>query len=337
MKQRKLLLVSLLAFLLLLSIVTNVGAETVFINIGTASVGGSYYPAGTTIANVLDNNLKIDNVNLVISAQATAGSTENINMMRNSEMEMAVINASVASQAFKGIGLYKDKAYKDIRTITQLWSNPIQMVVTEKSGITSWNELKGHSVSIGQAGSGTEVLSKEMFDALPGISLDDINVEHLGYDQSASAMKNGRIDAAQMSGGLPVASVLDLFVSPIKVKLISFTDEEVIAINSKYPHWKPSIIDANTYMNQEEPVKTVALFTQFVVRGNLDEELVYQFTKAMFENQDQIHESYKGLEEMRLDKAVLGLVAPLHPGAIRYYKEKGIEVPEDLIPPEYKE
>lgn len=337
MSKKRIIVVTLFTLLSICLMFQVVGAETVFINIGTASTGGSYYPAGTTIANVLDKNLKIEGKNLVISAQATAGSTENIDMLRNDEMEMAVMNASVASQAYQGTGLYENSQYKELRTITQLWSNPIQMVVTKKSGIDSWSDLKGHTVSIGQAGSGSEVLSKEQFDALPGISIEDINVEHLGFSQSADAMKNGRIDAAQLSGGIPVSSVLDLFVSPIEVKLLSYTDEEVEAVNAKYPHWQLFIIEADTYSNQKEDAKTVALFTQFTVRGNLDEEVVYQFTKAMFENQEQIHESYKGLAEMTLDRAVMGLVAPLHPGAIRYYKEQGIEVPDNLIPPEYQE
>lgn len=307
--------------------------ETIFLNIGTAAVGGSYYPAGTSLANALNNNLK--SFNIKANGQATGGSTENINMMRDGEMELAVLNSSVGYQAYAGKDVFENNAYNDLRTICQLWTNPIQMVVTKKSGVNTWQDLKGKKVSIGQAGSGSEVLTKEMLDGISGISIEDIKQEFLGFEQSADAMRDGRIDAAQLSGGIPLPSVLDLHSSNIGVKLLPMTQEDRDGVTSKYPNWSDFTIPANTYPGQTDPCDTVALFTQLVVRADLDEELIYSITKTLFENLDEIYNSYEALRGMTLNDATKGLIAPLHPGALRYFEEQGLEIPEDLIPPEY--
>jgi TRAP transporter TAXI family solute receptor len=310
-------------------------SSPIFINVGTAAAGGSFYPAGTAIANVLNNHLK-ESLNLQANAQATGGSTENINMMRNKEMEAAILTAAVAYQAYNGVDEFDGNPYPELRTICQIWANPIQMVVTKNSNINTWQGLKDKRISVGQAASGTEVLTNEMLTAIPGIEISDIKAEYLGFSQSADAIRDGRIDGAQMSGGVPVQSVMDLFVSPnVDVKLLPMSQADRDAVTAMYSYWDDYTIAAGSYPNQTEDCDTVALFVQLGIRSDLDEELVYQMTKALFDNISEIYQAYDAMSGMTSENAFTGLVAPLHAGAVRYFEEKGLDIPEQLIPPEY--
>lgn len=323
------------ALTLLLSAVGTSGeaANRVFIRIPTASMGGSFYPAGSVIASLINDKLGKEGV--VASAQESGGSPENINMMAKGEAEAAVLLASVVVDAYNGRGAFKDKPYKDLRMITVLWPNLVQMVVTEKSGIRSYRDLKGKRVSVGQLGSGTEPNTIAALDGA-GMTYKDILPEFLGFSQSADAIKDGRIVAAQLSGGIPHPSVLDLFASRVGARLLSMTQDEVKRACELHPEFSEFTIPANTYPGQDYAVRTIATTTALGIRKDIPEDLVYKITKTIFENLDYIHKSYSGLEYMSLEHAIPGLVAPLHAGAVRYFKERGIKIPENLIPPEYK-
>ncbi len=308
-----------------------VPATKVFIRIPTASMGGSFYPAGSVIASLLNDKLGAEGI--VASAQESGGSTENVNMMSRGEAEGAVLLASVVVAAYNGTGAYKDKPYKDLRMITVLWPNAVQMVVTEKSGIKTYQDLKGKKVSVGQAGSGTEPNTIAALDGA-GMTYKDIVPEFLGFSQSADAIKDGRIVAAQLSGGIPHPSVLDLFASRAGVRLLAMTEAEIEKASQMHPEFAGFTIEPGTYPGQDHPVRTIATTTAFGIRKDIPEELVYKMTKTIFENLDYIYKSYDALKYVSLDHALTGLAAPLHPGALRYYKEKGVKIPDKLIPPE---
>jgi len=328
-------LVTVMAVLVVGCLIGGAGqaAKKTFIRIPTASMGGSYYPAGSVIASLLNDKLGAEGI--VASAQESGGSTENINMMAKGEAEGAVLLASVVAEAYNGKGAFKDRAYKDLRMITVLWPNATQMVVTEKSGIKTYQDLKGKRVSVGQASSATEYMTRAAFDGA-GITYKDIIPEFLGFAQSADAVKDGRIVAAQLSGGIPHPSVLDLFASRVGVRLLGMTEDEIKRACELHPEFMGFTIEPNTYPGQDRAVRTIATTTGFGVRRDIPEELVYKITKTIFENLDYIHKSYDALKYMSLEHAIPGLVAPLHPGAIRYYKERELKIPESLIPPEYK-
>lgn len=323
------------ALTLAVSLIGNGGeaAKKVFIRIPTASMGGSFYPAGSVIASLI--NSKLGSEGIVASAQESGGSPENINMMARGEAEAAVLLASVVVDAYNGKGAFEGKPYKDLRMITVLWPNVVQMVVTEKSGIKTYQDLRGKRVSVGQLGSGTEPNTKAALDGA-GMTYKDIVPEFLGFSQSADAIKDGRIVAAQLSGGIPHPSVLDLFASRVGVRLLSLTQEEIERACERHPEFAEFTIPANTYPGQDYVVRTIATTTALGIRKDIPEELVYKITKTIFENLDYIHKSYSALEYMSLERAIPGLVAPLHPGAVRYFKERGLKIPEKLIPPEYK-
>jgi len=325
---------ALILFVILISILgaTSVFAleskEKVFITFPTATVGGSYYAAGTVIASLWNDKLKEDN-NLYVTAQSSKGSIENIQMLKNKEAELAILNSSVYIPAFLGVDKFENNSFKDLRFITMLWANPMQMVVTEKSGINELSDLKGRRVSVGSPGSTSPITEIFLYGA--NVTFDDIKVEYLGFNQSVQAMKDGKIEAAQLSGGIPHPAVLDLFSSKTKVKLISVKPEESERIINNYPYVNSFTIPARTYPNQDYEVQTTAVTTILAVRKDIDDDIVYLLTKAIFENIDELSNTYNGFRGLSLETAFKGFKVPLHSGAIRYYKEVGLEIPESVI------
>lgn len=335
MKRAGRLITAVLSMAVLLAVCAGPGsaAAKTFIRIPTASMGGSFYPAGAVLASLLNDKLGVDGI--VASAQESGGSTENINMMSRGEAEGAVLLASTTLEAWNGVGQFAGRPYKGVRSIMVMWPNVVQLVVTEKSGIRSYQDLKGKRISVGQAGSGTEPNTIAALSGA-GLTYKDIVPEFLGFSQSVDAVKDGRIVGAQLSGGIPQPSVLDLFASRLGVRLLPMTEAEIKLACELHPEFAGFTIEPNTYTGQNYAVRTIATTTAFGVRQDLPEDLVYRITKTIFENLTYLYKSYDALSYVSLDHALNGLVAPLHPGAIRYYTERGLTIPDSLLPPEYK-
>jgi uncharacterized protein len=201
-----------------------------------------------------------------------------------------------------------------------------------KSGTIT--DIKGLRFSIGRAGSGTERSGLTIMNGV-GLGRDDIQAEYLGYFESSNAMKDKRIAGANLCAGPPVAAVTDLFATPgMKVKILEFTDEQLTAINEKsaYPGYR-YIVPANTYPGQTEAVRTIAQPNFLGIRADVDAEIVYKMTKTIYENLSYLYSIHQATKHMTLDSAISGLPAPLHPGALKYYKEVGIKIPDTLLPP----
>jgi hypothetical protein len=196
-------------------------------------------------------------------------------------------------------------------------------------------DIKGIRMSVGPSGSGTERSTLTILEGL-GLSTGDITPEYLGYTEAATAMKDGRIQGASMPAGPPVAAVADLFASPIDVQVLEFTEENLKGINSVFDTWYMYEIPAGTYSGQDKPIQTIAQPNWLAVSDTTDEEVVYKLTKTLFENLDYMYGVHDSAKNIKLETALSGLPAPLHPGAYKYYKEQGMEIPEKLIPPELK-
>jgi len=309
--------------------IAEVNAQSkVFITMPTETVGVSYYAAGTVIANVLNEKLR-DSHNIYVTAQSSKGSIENIEMLKNQEAEIAILNSSVYIPAYLGIEAFEGNKFEDLRCITMLWANPMQMVVTKKSGIKKVPDLKGRRVSVGSPGSTSPITEIMVYGA--GLTFDDFQAEYLGFDQSVQAMQDGKIEAAQLSGAIPHPSVLELFSSKLDVDLISLNEAEISHIIERYPYVTSFTIPKDTYPKQDYDVQTAAVTTVLVARKDLDEETVYNLTKALFENRDELIAAYSGLSDLSLDTAFKGFSVPFHKGAIKYYQELGFEIPESIL------
>jgi len=306
-------------------------AEKEFVTIVTGSTGGTYYPVGTILATLWSE--KLGDQGIVAAAQSSGGSVENLNMLKSNEAQLGIAVASLGYFAYAGEEGFVDNQFEDIRLITGLWPELSQIVVTEASGINSLADVAGHSINVGGAGSGTEYGTLKMLEIIGGLTTDDYTAEHLGYSEASSAMQNGQLDAMNAEAGIPTSSVSEIFASKTKVKMLSFTDEEYATLKAEAPQYGRFTVPAGLYPGLDEEVVTVGIKSALFTNASVDEDLVYQLTKTMYEYYEEIVGSHQALESVTLDNAVDGLPpVPLHPGAVKYYQEKGIEIPSEMLP-----
>lgn len=308
-------------------------AEKTYLLITTATTGGTFYPVGVGLSTLWTGKLKAEGVQ--VSAQSSAGSGENIQMMQNNEADLAILQGLFGAMAWQGVGAY-DKRIEILRSITMLWPNVMHAVlVDDKVETGNIIDVKGKRISIGRAGSGTEMENIVIMEGL-GLTLDDLVPEYLGTSESSNAMKDGKIDGILCSPGYPASSYSDLAASPTKFSFLEVTDEQIDNVNKVYPIFYRDYIPANTYIGQEEIVNTIAQPNWLAIKNDIDEDVVYALTKAIFENLDYLVSVHDSCKNIQLDSALAGLSVPLHPGALKYYQEVGLDIPDNLIPPEAK-
>ena len=323
----------MLAVLVMPSGQARAAEKTTSLVIATATTGGTYYPMGVGMASLWSIRLAKKH-GIMVQAITSAGSGENVNMLRGKEVDLAILQGLFGKSAWKGLGTYKDKPLKTIRSITMLWPNVEHFVVlANKVKTGNPSDIKGLRFSLGRAGSGTERSGLTIMSAL-GMNRDSVKGEYLGYFESSKAMKDKRIGGANIPAGPPVAAITDLFATPgLKVKVLEFTDEQLKKINetTAYPGYR-YVIKAGTYPGQKKDIRTIAQPNLLVCSEDVSEEVVYLLTKALFENPDYLRAVHKMGTFITIDNALSGLPAPLHPGALKFYKEKGLEIPKALIP-----
>src|SRR5882757_3214223 len=288
-----------------------------FINVLTGGTSGVYYPLGVAIGKIYSD--KIPNVKTQV--QATKASVENLVLLQQGRGEIAFTLGDSLKAAWEGDeeAGFKSKLDK-LRTIGAIYPNYIQIVATRESGIKTLADLKGKSLSVGAPKSGTELNSRAIL-AAAGMSYKDIGkVEYLPFAESVDLMKNRQLSATLQSAGLGVASLKDLSTS---------TDIVVVAVPKATvdkigPPFVSVMIPANTYTGQDKDVPTAAVVNYLVTSSAVSDDLAYQMTKLVFESLPELANSHAAGKEIKLETAATGSPVPLHPGAIRYYKEKGL-------------
>ena len=332
-KMLAILLVVVLSLGMLAGCASNSGGgnekpEKQFVTIVTGSTGGTYYPVGTILATLWSD--KLGDTGVVASAQSSGGSVENLNMLNAGEAQLGIAMSNLTYAAYNGEGKFENNQFEDARFVTALWPELTQFVVTEASGVNSVSDLAGNSFNVGGAGSGTEHSSILILDKVGGLTKEDVNTEHLGYMEASSAMQNGQLDGMNAEAGIPTSATAEIFASKTKVKLLSFSDEDYAKINAVGPEYAQYTIPAGTYTNQNEEVKTVGVKCALIASAELDEETVYNIVKTMYDNYEEIVGSHKALETVTLANATYGLTpVPFHPGAVKFYEEMGIDVPNN--------
>jgi TRAP transporter TAXI family solute receptor len=300
------------------------GGSPVVINIATATTGGAYYPIGNAIAQVWND--KVPGVKA--SAQATNGTPHNLQLMAKKDAEVAIAQTGVCYQAVNGVGTYKDQGKQTyFRAMTHLYPNVMQWVVRKDAPVKALADLKGKRIVPGPQNSATEINSREMLSLL---DLDyrtrgDLKADYLDYSQAAEQLKNRQTDAIQIAGGVPTSAVLDVMTTG-EGKLLSLPDDYIQKLVAKYPWYFPYTIPANSYRGQDADVKTVAVANILIVRQDLPEPLVHDMVAALYDNAAALSAAHAAMKAFKLEdglKGILGVVE-LHPGAARYFQEKGI-------------
>ncbi len=318
MKKRSLLisLVLLLALAMLVSACGNGGsASSTNLSIVTGGTGGTYYPLGGQMANIINNHTSFK-----ATAQSSGASVENMKNLNSGEVQIAFTQTDIAAYATSGTLMFAEGgALTDIKGIGTLYPETIQIVTLASSGIKSVDELRGKNVSVGAPGSGTYANAEQIL-AIHGITMDDIKAQHLSFDESTDGLQDGNIDAAFITAGTPTGAVDGL--SAVKqVNILPIADDKIAELIAKHPYYAEDVIEAGTY-GLASDVKTVAVMAMLTANSKLSEDTVYQVTKAIFENTAQIGHA-KGAF-IKAETALEGMGIELHPGAAKYFKEKGL-------------
>ena len=300
-------------------------ARTQFVSIGTGGTGGVYYPYGGGVAEIWSK--KVDGVKAV--AEVTGASVENTKLCSKGETLFGEIMSDVAYQAYTGTGKFKGKPQK-ILGMFVMYPNVYHVVTRADSGVNSLSDLKGKKVSVGAPGSGTEFMTNLILEGALGISYKSFKVFRLSFNENANALKDNSIDVGIWCVAPPTSSIMDLATTH-KIKIIPFSKEEIAKVTSKYPFYSGYTLPAGVYKGQDKPVYTASVWNTFICNADLDEELVYKLTKAVFENQDFLIKIHHFAKYTTPENAVKYSAIPLHPGAAKYIREKGIEIPERLI------
>ncbi len=288
--------------------------------LATGGTSGTYYSFGGALANIW--NTKIENMN--VTAQSTGASAENLRLISKGEAEFAIVQNDVMDYAYKGIDLFAGEKVSGLATIGTLYPEVVQIAATKESGIKSVADLKGKRVSVGDLGSGVEFNAKQILEGY-GMTFDDIKKSNLSFKESGDGLQNGQLDACFVTAGVPNAALQELAISAGLV-LVPVTGAEADAICAKYGYYTKTTIPGGTYKGADEDVPALAIKATLAVSQSLSEDVVYNITKAMFENTSELALAHAKGKEISAAAAITGVSVPFHPGAVKYYKEIGLNV-----------
>jgi uncharacterized protein len=288
-----------------------------FINVLTGGTSGVYYPLGVALAKIYGDNIE----GVQTQVQATKASVENLNLLQQGRGEIAFALGDSVQAAWEGDTEAGFPAKLDkIRAIAGIYPNFVQIVASKESGITDLAGLKGKSLSVGAPASGTELNARAIFEAA-GMTYQDLGkLEYLPFAESVELIKNRQLDATLQSAGLGVASIKDLAIS-LPTSVVAVPAEIAEKLGAPFI---AATIPAGTYEGQTEDVATVAITNILVTHSDVTDEVAYEMTKQLFENLDAMVAAHAAARAIAAENGPAGLPIPLHPGAERYYKEKGL-------------
>jgi TRAP transporter TAXI family solute receptor len=292
-------------------------AQEVKLILATGGTAGTYYPFGGAMAKIW--NSKIPGMN--VTAQATGASAENVRLVNKKEAELALVQSDTIDFAYHAKEAFKEPL-KKMSAIAILYPEIIQIVVRGDSKIKNFTDLKGVKIGVGAPGSGTEANFRQLCDVY-GIKKEDVKAQFLSFAESAEQFKDRHIDAFIVTAGIPNAAIMDVAVMQ-NIRILSLPDNKIAQLTKKYPFLSSTVVPANTYKNQSADVKTIAVSAVLISSSELPENVVYNLTKALFDNQAELAAAHAKGKELNLKTAAKGVSIPFHPGAVKYYKEKGI-------------
>ncbi len=305
--------------------------EIKFIRIGTGPIGGTYFPVGGVIANVISGPPGSSCASgggcgvpgLIAAAVSTQGSVDNVREMANEMLDLALCQADIAHDAYRGTGLYAGKPFESLRTIANLFVETMHVIVRSDSGIKSLGELKGRRVSLGEKNSGTLATAKVVLRGF-GLGLRDFTPVYEKLTRSADMLSNGDIDAFFMVGGQPIDAIVHT-AERVPIALLPIVGREADRIIAGQPFFSPTVIPADVY-NGVTATQTIGVGAQLLVSATMDEELVHAITRALWDLRGRrlLDTAGPSGRRIQLRSALDGLAAPLHPGARRFYLERGM-------------
>lgn len=297
------------------------------LSIWTGGTGGVYYPLGVKLSELLN---KYASDVITASVSTSGASVANMRALAAGDANLVFVQNDIAYYAYKGIYMFEGSRVDIARGVAVLYPEVVQIVVRADSGIGSIYDLSGKRVAVGAAGSGTAV-EAELILRAAGV-WDYITPQYMDFATAASALKLGQIEAAFIVAGIPTSAVLELSAT-VPVNLVEVPDEVLSKlIEQGYRFFTRYTVPAGTYTGMTSDVRTVAVMAMLAVRADVPEHVVYTALKVMFDRLSELREAHARAKDIELAKALEGMPIPLHPGAIRFYQEKGISVPAELRP-----
>jgi TRAP transporter TAXI family solute receptor len=319
MKQRK--LTSLLSITALsLSLCAGVAQAKDYVSIATGGTSGTYYPIGGAIAQAASKSGALQ-----ATAETGNASVANLNLIGKGEIEIGFAQNDTSFWAYNGQHMFK-APMKNLRTVAALYPEHVQVIIAGGSNIAAIGDLKGKRVSVGAAGSGVEADVRAIFEVAK-LTYGDMKVDHLDFGATTNRFKDNQIDVGFVVAGFPTASIMDLTTTK-DVSLLSFSEDFLAQLNKAHPYFVASTIPGKTYRGIDQDTRTPAVVAMLVTHDKVPENVIYEFVKNMYENLDTIHASHATAKQITLESALKGVTLPVHPGAAKYYKEKGVAIPE---------
>jgi len=291
------------------------------LTVGTASQGGTYFVYGNGLASFIGESLGLN-----ASGEVTGGPVQNVTLVQTGDHDIGLVTMGPAFDAWNGNSeLAPGLEHKDIRALFPMYQTPFQVVALESSGITSVGDLEGKRVSVGPAG-GTPGTYWPRFIETLGV---DANISFAGAADAASQLKDGLIDAFAFAAGVPISAFSQL-AAETDVVMFGFTPEERATILEKHPEVSPLTIPAGTYAGEDYDQTTVAMWNFAVARADMPESLAYEITRLVMENHDRMMQIHGAARETLPENVVNNSFLPFHPGAVRYFEEIGVTIPDAL-------
>ena len=299
-----------------------VQAQQRFVTIGTGGVTGVYYAAGGAICRLVNKDRAKHGIRC--SVESTGGSVFNINTIRAGELDMGVAQSDVHYNAAKGLAQFKDAGgYGDLRSVFSIHPEPFTVVARKEANIRAFEDFKGKRFNVGNPGSGTRASMEELLAAM-GWKLSDFSLaSELKADEHGAALCDGKIDGFFYGVGHPSANIQDP-TTTCGAKLVSLTGPAVDTLVKSRPYYASAVIPGGMYPNNPQETQTFGVLATFVSSASVPANVIYQVVKAVFDNFDDFKKLHPAFAVLKPEKMIKdGLAAPLHEGALRYYREKG--------------
>ncbi len=314
-----------LALCLVVALAGPAAAKTTFISIGTGGTGGIYYPYGGGVAEIWSKYVK----DVKAVAEVTGASVENVKLAHKGETVIGEVMGDVAIAGYKGTSKFKGKKH-NILTMAIMYPNLLQITALKKSGVTNVEQVKGKSISTGSPGSGTNFMAEAVFKALD-IPLDSFKDSRLSFTESSNALRDGTIEVGTWCVGPGTSSILDLATTH-EIRILPFTPEQTKKILASNNTYSAVELAGGVYRGVDKAVPTIGVWNVMICQKSLDTDLVYKLVKALYEHNDYLRKIHPSAAYTTPENAVKYSPIPLHPGTIKYLKEKGIAVPANLMP-----
>ena len=295
-------------------------AQKKYVSIASGWVVGVYFPLAGAISRIAHEKLP----DIKITVESSGASVANAKLIASGDADMAILQNDIALYALQGIKPMFDKPVPNIRGMTALYPEHCQIHARKDAKIATVRDLRGKRVAVGPLGSGTEQNTIQILEAY-GLKFEDLaKVERLTAAESGDYLKDGRIDAAFYTTGVGASAIVDPAIT-VDSMIVPVDGAQADALVKKYPFYSKDKVPAGIYKGVDKDVPTVAVLAILVVKAELDADMVYRITKAIFENIKTIEGAHAKGKEVKLEKALIGMPIPLHPGAEKFFKEKGIK------------